>query len=123
MQRLHALWLGFDAQSGRRRSLQSDKKRKFETIPQIWRTSPANCYRHRICRVPERLGKRSQQKRILRLHCMNMNELTIKRILESDARTKISFRGVFSRNELPIQAPTTSPYVCNTDPNYKPGEH
>ena len=52
-----------------------------------------------------------------------MNELTIKRILESDARTRDSFRGVYSRNELPIRAPTTSLYVCNTDPNHKPGEH
>ena len=52
-----------------------------------------------------------------------MNELTIKRILESDARTRDSFRGVYSRNELPIAAPTTSLYVCNTKPNHKPGEH
>ena len=52
-----------------------------------------------------------------------MNELQIKRILESDARTRGSFRGVFSRNELPIRAPTTSLYVCNTDPYNKPGEH
>ena len=24
---------------------------------------------------------------------------------------------------MPIRAPTTSLYVCNTDPNHKPGEH
>ena len=52
-----------------------------------------------------------------------MNELTIKHILESDARARDAFRGVYSRNELPIRAPTTSLYVCNTDPNHKPGEH
>ena len=52
-----------------------------------------------------------------------MNELQIKRILESDARTGNSFRGVYFRNELPIRAPTTSLYVCNKDPNHKPGEH
>ena len=34
-----------------------------------------------------------------------------------------SFQGVYSRNELPIMAPTTSLYVCNTDPNHKLGEH
>ena len=52
-----------------------------------------------------------------------MNELTIKRILESDVRTRDSFRGVYSRNELPNAAPTTSLCVCNTDPNHKPGEN
>ena len=31
-----------------------------------------------------------------------MNELTIKRILETDVRTEDAFRGVYSRNELPI---------------------
>ena len=115
--------VGFDARSGRRRPLQSDKKRKFATIHQIWRSSSSDCQRHRVRRVPERLGNRSQQKRVLRLHCINMNELQIKRILDTDARTKDSFRGVYSRNELPIAAPTASLYVCNTDPNYKPGEH
>ena len=52
-----------------------------------------------------------------------MNELTIKHILANDTRTRDSFRGVYSRNELPITAPTTSLYICNTDPNHKPGEH
>ena len=52
-----------------------------------------------------------------------MNELQIKRILESDAKTRNFFRGVYSRNELPVAAPTTSLYVCNTDLNHKPGEH
>ena len=52
-----------------------------------------------------------------------MNELTIKRILETDVRTRDAFRGVYSRNELPISAPKSSLYICNTDPNYKPGEH
>ena len=52
-----------------------------------------------------------------------MNELQIKRVLETDARTRDTFRGVYARNELPIRAPTTSLYVCNTDPNNKPGEH
>ena len=52
-----------------------------------------------------------------------MNELTIKRILETDSRTRDFFRGVYSRNELPISTPTTSLYVCNKDPNHKPGEH
>ena len=52
-----------------------------------------------------------------------MNELTIKRILDTDARTRDAFRGVYSQNELPIRAPTTSLCVCNTDPNHKPGEH
>ena len=52
-----------------------------------------------------------------------MNELQIKHILESDARARDTFRGVYARNKLPIRAPTTSLYVCNTDPNHKPGEH
>ena len=52
-----------------------------------------------------------------------MNELQIKRVLETDARTRDTFRGLYARNELPIRAPTTSLYVCNTDPNHKPGEH
>ena len=52
-----------------------------------------------------------------------MNELQIKHILESDARARDAFRGVYARNKLPIRAPTTSLYVCNTDPNHKPGEH
>ena len=52
-----------------------------------------------------------------------MNELQIKRVLETDARTRDTFRGVYARNELPIREPTTSLYVCNTDPNHKPGEH
>ena len=52
-----------------------------------------------------------------------MNELQIKHILESDARTRNAFRGVYSQNELPIRAPTKSLYVCNTDPNHKPEEH
>ena len=72
---------------------------------------------HRIRRVSERFGNLSQQKRDLQFHCIDMNELTIKRILESDVRTKDSFRGVYSRNELPIAAPTTLLYVCNMDPN------
>ena len=52
-----------------------------------------------------------------------MNEFTIKHILESDAITRDAFRGVHSRNELPISAPTKSLYVCNTDLNHKSGEH
>ena len=52
-----------------------------------------------------------------------MNELQIKHILESDGRARDAFRGVYARNKLPIRAPTTSLYVCNTDPNHKPGEH
>ena len=52
-----------------------------------------------------------------------MNELTIKRILDNDTRTKDSFRGVYSRKKLPIVIPTTSLYVCNIDPNHKPDKH
>ena len=51
-----------------------------------------------------------------------MNKLTIKRILETDVRMKDASRGVYSRNELQISAPTSSLYICNTDSNYKPGE-
>ena len=52
-----------------------------------------------------------------------MNELTIKHIFETNARTRDAFREVYARNELPIRAPTISLYVCNIDPNHKPGEH
>ena len=58
-------WLGLDARPGRRRSLQPDKKRKFASIHQIWRSSPTDCQRHRICRIPKLPGNRSQQKRVL----------------------------------------------------------
>ena len=47
----------------------------------------------------------------------------IRRILESDKRTKIAFRGVYAWDDLPIHAPTSSLYVCNTDPSTRPGEH
>ena len=52
-----------------------------------------------------------------------MNELTIKRILETDSRRTDFFRGFYSPNELPIWTSTTLLYVCNTDPSNKPGEH
>ena len=55
---LNALWLGLDARPGRRRSLKSDKKRKFASIHQIWRSSAADRQRHRIRRVPKRPGNR-----------------------------------------------------------------
>ena len=43
-------------------------------------------------------------------------------ILSRDKRPS-SFRGVFASDELPICAPTSSLYVCNTDPSTKGGEH
>ena len=52
-----------------------------------------------------------------------MNELTNKHIFKTDARTRDAFRGVYSRNDLPIWTPTTSLYVCNMDPNHKHGEY
>ena len=115
--------MGFDARPRRRRSLQSNKKRKFASIHQILGSSAADYQRYRIRRVPKRCGNRSQQKRVLQFYCINMNELKIKRILETDSRTRDFFRGFCSRNKLSISTPTISLYVCNTDPIHKPGEH
>ena len=47
----------------------------------------------------------------------------IKRILACDRRTQTSFRGVYARDELPSQTPTSSLYVCNTDPSTRSGQH
>ena len=47
----------------------------------------------------------------------------IERILSHDKRTKNFFRGVFAKDELPLQATTSSLYICNTDPSTRGGEH
>ena len=52
-----------------------------------------------------------------------LNTVEIKNLLASDKRTKTSFRGVFASDELPLKAPTSSLYVCNTDPSSQPGKH
>ena len=44
-------------------------------------------------------------------------------ILKRDKRTRQTFRGVFASDELPQHSPTSSLYVCNTDPSTKGGEH
>jgi len=44
-------------------------------------------------------------------------------ILTRDKRTKTSFRGVYAKDKLPVRAPTSSLYVCNTDPSTRGGEH
>ena len=51
------------------------------------------------------------------------NSVDIDRILQSDRRTNLAFRGVFASDELPESATTSSLYVCNTDPSTEPGEH
>ena len=47
----------------------------------------------------------------------------IRDILMHDKRTKSSFRGVYAKDQLPAQAPTSSLFVCNTDPSTRGGEH
>jgi hypothetical protein len=47
----------------------------------------------------------------------------IREILARDKRTRSSFRGVYAKDQLPAQAPTSSLYVCNTDPSTRGGEH
>jgi len=44
-------------------------------------------------------------------------------LLARDKRTKASFRGVYAKDQLPTRAPTSSLYVCNTDPSTRGGEH
>lgn len=44
-------------------------------------------------------------------------------ILSTDKRTKLSFRGVYASDQLPHNVPTSSLYVCNTDPSTRGGEH
>ena len=52
-----------------------------------------------------------------------LNTEDIKNLLLNDKRTKTSFRGVFASDELPLTAPTSSLYICNTDPSSQPGKH
>ncbi len=52
-----------------------------------------------------------------------LNTVEIINLLKSDKRTKTSFRGVFASDELPLSAPTSSLYVCNTDTSSQPGKH
>lgn len=47
----------------------------------------------------------------------------IRDILTRDKRTKSSFRGVYAKDQLPVSAPSSSLYVCNTDPSTRRGEH
>jgi hypothetical protein len=52
-----------------------------------------------------------------------MDTLDITRLLARDKRTAISFRGVFACDKLPVHAPTSSLYICNTHHARAPGEH
>ena len=52
-----------------------------------------------------------------------LNTEEIKNLLFSDKRTKTSFRGISASDELPLTAPTSSLYNCNTDPSSQPGKH
>lgn len=47
----------------------------------------------------------------------------IRRILSRDKRTRLTFRGVYACDQLPTNSPTSSLYVCNTDPSTRGGEH
>ena len=52
---------------------------------------------------------------------LNTEEIT--NLLLRDKRTKTSSRGVFASDELPLIAPTSSLYICNTDSSSQPGKH
>jgi len=52
-----------------------------------------------------------------------LDTIEIDKILRWEKSTAISFRGVYSSDELPVTTPTSSLYVINTDPSTKPGEH
>ena len=52
-----------------------------------------------------------------------LNTMDIKNLLTSNKRTRTSFRGVFTSDELPLKAATSSLFVCNTDPSSQPGQH
>ena len=52
-----------------------------------------------------------------------MNTTEIERFLANDKRTAYHFRGVYACDKLPLDAPTSSLYICNTDHSYSPGEH
>jgi hypothetical protein len=52
---------------------------------------------------------------------LNTDDIT--KILINNKRTSISFRGVYACDKLPKNVPTSSLYVCNTDPSTLPGEH
>ncbi len=49
----------------------------------------------------------------------------IRDILTMDKRTRLAFRGVYACDQLPSKSPgpTSSLYVCNTDPSTRGGEH
>lgn len=52
-----------------------------------------------------------------------MDTVDIRELLERNKHTRTSFRGVFASDELPRHAPTSSLFICNTDPSSRPGEH
>ena len=52
-----------------------------------------------------------------------MNTDEIVRLLQSYKSTRQIVRGVFACNRLPPDIICPSGYVCNTDPDFRPGEH
>jgi len=52
-----------------------------------------------------------------------LDTVAIRQMLETDKRTRTSFRGVFASDNLPRHVPTSSLFIFNTDKASQPGMH